>query len=319
MSKHPLAELIRRKGAVVIDGAMSTALESMGCDLDDPLWCAKILLEDPEKILRVHRDYFDAGADFAITASYQATEQGFLDKGCPSGKARELVMMSVGLAKRAREEFVRDNPEKTKEDLLVAGSVGPYGAYLSNGAEYTGDYHLAERQCRDFHLLRLEALIDAGADFLAIETMPRLDEVGTLLKMTEERGASAWVTVTLRDSGHMCDGTPLEELGRLCEKSGACDAVGFNCVRRELVSQALRLLSGTTSKPLIVYPNSGETYDAKTGSWRRHPGGPGWKSFVPQWHSLNAACIGGCCRALPSDIVQIASMMRSYQKRQNPK
>ncbi len=314
MNKHPLTSLIRKNGVLIIDGAMSTALENMGCNLNDSLWSAKVLLEDPDKIRIVHRDYFDAGANIAITASYQATEQIFVDKGYTSEKARELVELSVALARQARGEFVRDNPRKQKEDLLIAGAIGPYGAYLANGAEFTGAYNLTEQQYRDFHKLRLEALINAGSDFLAIETMPRFDETRTVLRMTEEHGASCWITVTLKDSGHMCDGTPLEELGRLCGESDACEAVGINCVKRELVSEALRRLSKATSKPLIVYPNSGETYDPNTKTWSNRPHTLGWEHFVPKWHSLNALCIGGCCRTVASDILQIANLMKEYQK-----
>ena len=152
---HPLRDLIAAKGSVVIDGAMSTALESLGCNLNDSLWSAKILAEDPEKIYEVHRRYYEAGADVAITASYQASEAGFKAKGIGAEKAAELIALSVTLARRARDTVLAAHPEKRNSPLLVAGSVGPYGAYLADGSEYTGNYTLTRDEYRAFHGLRL--------------------------------------------------------------------------------------------------------------------------------------------------------------------
>lgn len=165
MAQHLLADLIRQSGSVVIDGAMSTALEKAGCDLNDKLWSARVLIEEPDKIRQVHADYFEAGANVAITASYQATEAGFKERGIDSQKAYGLIAQSVTLAREARDDFLIRHPEREPKTLLIAGAVGPYGAYLANGAEYTGDYHLSDGQYRTFHQLRMKALTEAGADF----------------------------------------------------------------------------------------------------------------------------------------------------------
>lgn len=252
MAQHLLADLIRRTGSVVIDGAMSTALEKLGCDLNDKLWSARVLIEDPAKIRQVHVDYFEAGANVAITASYQATEAGFRERGINSETACNLIAQSVMLAKEARADFLARHPEKDPKSLLIAGAVGPYGAYLANGAEYTGDYHLSSDEYRAFHQLRLRALVDAGADFLGIETQARLDEVKVILDMIEKLDAAAWVTFTLKDSGHIADGTPIEEAAEVCGKHPLVDAIGINCVKREVVAEALQRISSVTSKPMIV-------------------------------------------------------------------
>ena len=305
---HPLRDLIRERGSVVIDGAMSTALEKLGCDLNNRLWSARILADDPEKIRTVHAQYFEAGADVAITASYQATAAGFADAEINETEAARLIRLSVTLAREARDAYERNHPNWP---LLVAGAVGPYGAYLADGSEYTGHYHLTDDAYREFHRVRLDALKAAGADLIAVETQPKLEEVAVLLKMLEARELSAWVTFTLADEGHLPDGTLVEDAARLCATSPAVDALGLNCVKRELAAGALKRMASVTDLPLILYPNSGETYDAATKT-RHHPvGGPGWQHFVGPWQSLGVKCLGGCCRTLPSDIVEIARLMKA--------
>lgn len=305
---HPLRDLIRERGSVVIDGAMSTALEKLGCDLNNRLWSARVLADAPEKIRTVHSQYFEAGADVAITASYQATAAGFADAGIDETEAARLIRLSVTLAREARDAYERNHANRP---LLVAGAVGPYGAYLADGSEYTGRYHLTDDAYREFHRVRLDALKEAGADLIAVETQPKLEEVAVLLKMLEARELSAWVTFTLADEGHLPDGTPVEDAARLCAASPAVDALGFNCVKRELAAGALKRMASVTDLPLILYPNSGETYDAATKTWHHPVGGPGWQHFVGPWQSLGVKCLGGCCRTLPSDIVEIARLMKA--------
>lgn len=305
---HPLRDLIRERGSVVIDGAMSTALEKLGCDLNNRLWSARILADDPEKIRTVHAQYFEAGADVAITASYQATAAGFADAEINETEAARLIRLSVTLAREARDAYERNPPNRP---LLVAGAVGPYGAYLADGSEYTGRYHLTDDAYREFHRVRLDALKAAGADLIAVETQPKLEEVAVLLKMLEARELSAWVTFTLADEGHLPDGTLVEDAARLCATSPAVDALGLNCVKRELAAGALKRMASVTDLPLILYPNSGETYDAATKTWHHPVGGPGWQHFVGPWQSLGVKCLGGCCRTLPSDIVEIARLMKA--------
>lgn len=312
--RHPLKELIERNGAAVIDGAMSTALERLGCNLNNRLWSALVLLQSPEKIRQVHRDYFDAGANIAITSSYQVSEVGFLAEGHTRAQTAACVALSVRLAQEARSAFLAEHPESNPEDYLVAGGVGPYGAYLANGSEYTGNYHLTTDEYRAFHALRFEMLVQAESDLLAIETVPNFEEAKVLLSMAEQADMSCWISFTLRDATAISDGTPLEEVATLCEASPSVDAFGLNCVKRELVEGALTRLRSHSSKPLLVYPNSGEVYDAKTKTWSHPPQEKPWGDFIGKWHALGAVCLGGCCRTLPTDITQIAKLVQEYRR-----
>ena len=269
-----LSTLLASGKDLVLDGALATELEAHGCDLEDALWSAKVLLEQPHLIKQVHRDYFDAGASVAITASYQATPQGFARRGLSVEESLELVALSVRLADEARNEHAAANPDAGA--LLVAGSVGPYGAYLADGSEYRGDYTLSAADFKEFHRPRIAALVEAGADFLACETLPSYAEAEALLALVAEFDVESWFTFTLRDSGHISDGTPLEQVAALLSAEPRIAAVGVNCVPLELVSDALGNLQKFSSKALVAYPNSGESYDAVTKTW-----GPSHRWMLP--------------------------------------
>lgn len=306
-----LSRMLDSGADLTVDGALATELEARGCDLDDPLWSAKVLLEQPQLIKQVHRDYFDAGAAIAITSSYQALPQGFARRGIAEAEALAPVALSVRLADEARNEYLTENPEAGP--LLVAGSVGPYGAYLADGSEYRGDYVLTQREFKEFHRPRIGALVEAAVDLLACETLPSFAEAEALLALVDEFDVESWFSFTLRDGGHISDGTPLAEVAALCGAQPRVAAIGVNCVPLNLVSPALEALRNATDKPLLAYPNSGESYDAVTKTWSRgagaNAGGPSsLAEGAGTWHDLGARLIGGCCRTTPRDIAAVARL-----------
>ncbi|MFJ4209555.1 homocysteine S-methyltransferase [Paenarthrobacter sp. NPDC089675] len=305
-----LSTLLDAGKNLVLDGALATELEAHGCDLEDPLWSAKVLLEQPQLIKQVHRDYFDAGASVAITASYQATPAGFARRGLSLEESLELVARSVRLADEARQEHLAANPGSGP--LLVAGSVGPYGAYLADGSEYRGDYTLSAAEFRDFHRPRIAALVEAGADFLACETLPSYAEVEALLGLVGEYDVEAWFTFTLRDGARISDGTPLADVAALLSAEPRVAAVGVNCVPLDLVTPVLGTLHEATDAPLVAYPNSGEIYDAVTKTWAPSEGLRGGGTLAgntADWRELGARLVGGCCRTNPRDIEGLAANM----------
>lgn len=306
MSRNPIAAALTHTDTLILDGALATELEARGCNLADTLWSAKVLMENPELIYQVHYDYFAAGANVAITASYQATPLGFAARGLDSGQASALIRQSVTLAQRARDDYrVASGSEAP---LLVAGSVGPYGAYLANGAEYRGDYALPAAEMKDFHRPRVAALLEAGVDLLACETLPSFGEIQALISLLAEfPHSSAWFSFTLRDAQHLSDGTPLSKVAEVINAAPQVVAVGLNCVALESVTPALQTLQALTDKPLLVYPNSGEQYDAVSKSWHSAPSGCTLHDKFPEWQQAGARLIGGCCRTTPQDIAAIAA------------
>lgn len=302
---NPVAEILEHSTTLVLDGALATELEARGCDLTDSLWSAKVLMENPELIYQVHYDYFSAGAQCAITASYQATPQGFATRGLDAAQSQALIARSVELAARARTDYLALHPQSGK--LLIAGSVGPYGAFLADGSEYRGDYQLPHVEMMAFHRPRMAALVAAGVDLLACETLPSFAEIKALVALLQEFPATpAWFSFTLRDSEHLSDGTPLSEVVALLSTTPQVAALGINCIALESVTAALTTLSALTTAPLVVYPNSGEHYDASSKTWSNDADGCSLSDKLPQWQAAGAKLIGGCCRTTPADIAAIA-------------
>lgn len=302
---NPLTAILAESPFVLLDGAMATELEARGCDLADSLWSAKVLMENPQLIYDVHLDYFRAGALVAITASYQATPEGFAARGLDEAQSRALIARSVELARQARDAYRAENP--AAKGLLIAGSVGPYGAYLADGSEYRGDYQRSAQVFQNFHRPRIEALLEAGADLLACETLPSFDEIRALAQLLVEYPvAQAWFSFTLRDSQHLSDGTPLRDVLAFLADYPQILAVGINCIALENTVDALSYLHSQTSLPLVVYPNSGEHYDAVTKTWHHHGEACATlEGYLPQWLAAGAKLIGGCCRTSPKDIAAL--------------
>ncbi|MEG3127654.1 homocysteine S-methyltransferase [Pantoea cypripedii] len=306
MWRNPIAQALSQTDTLILDGALATELEARGCNLADALWSAKVLMENPELIYQVHYDYFAAGAHCAITASYQATPQGFAQRGLDEAQALALIRQSATLAKRARDDYRAASGSSAP--LLVAGSVGPYGAFLANGAEYRGDYALPEDEMKAFHRPRIAALLEAGVDLLACETLPSFAEAEALVSLLAEfPDSSAWFSFTLRDAQHISDGTPLSKVAALLNAAPQVVALGINCVALESVTPALRTLQALCDKPLLVYPNSGEQYDASSKTWHSAPSGCTLHDKFPEWQQAGARLIGGCCRTTPQDIAAIAA------------
>jgi homocysteine S-methyltransferase len=294
---NPIEAILRGHSVMILDGALATELESHGCDLDDPLWSARVLLENPEVIYQVHSDYFRAGADCAITASYQATVEGFALRGIQEKEALDLIRKTVLLARKARDEFWKEEYQTIRPKPLVAASVGPYGAYLADGSEYVGNYGVSDETLAAFHRSRISALIEAGADILAFETIPSLQEAKVLHSLLKEYPeVYAWLSFSLKNEKAISDGTLLEECTRLFGDSEQIAAIGINCAPVSVITEAVQVLRANTHKPIIVYPNSGESYNPETKT--------------EDWHHVGANIIGGCCRTAPHHIAGISRKWR---------
>ena len=294
---------------VILDGGLATELEARGCDISGSLWSARVLRTAPEAIEQLHYDYYAAGARVAITASYQASYEGFAAAGIDADETTRLLRLSVELARNARARYRRDHPADARE-LLVAASVGPYGAISHDGAEYRGDYGLAVSALVGFHERRFGVLAGAGADLLACETIPVLDEARAYVELLARHPAArAWLSFTSPDGARTSHGEPLAECARVADGAPGVVAVGVNCVRPEVVGDAIRALKSGTDKPIVVYPNSGETWHAGNERWHGSAGDAGLAALAPSWVAAGARLVGGCCRTGPRDIAALRNAL----------
>lgn len=327
MTSNPFEPFFLAQRLVVLDGGLATALEAGGEDLHDPLWSARVLLERPDAMRRVHLDYLEAGADCIATGTYQATFEGFAARGISDGRAEEILRGAVTLACDARDTFW-SGPGATlgagRLRPLVAASVGPYGAYLADGSEYVGRYDLDEGGLVAFHRRRWHVLAESEADVLGCETIPSVVEAQALLRLLGETPDRwAWLSFQCRDPAHLADGTPLREVAQLCDGAERVAAVGVNCIPPTWVPTLLAELRAGTAKPLVVYPNSGERYDAEAKVWR--PGndsGTDPATNTPfdlpeacaRWVEEGARVLGGCCRTGPETIRRMRGVLLGRER-----
>ncbi|GLV74133.1 homocysteine S-methyltransferase [Streptomyces hygroscopicus] len=321
-----------RHGPLVLDGGLSNQLEAQGCDLSDELWSARLLADDPGQIEAAHTAYARAGARVLITSSYQATYEGFGHRGVGREEATALLRRSVELARRAAERAVADRAaaersatdravaeravaeragaaDRGAEPVWVAASVGPYGAMLADGSEYRGRYGLSVAELERFHRPRIEALAAAGPDVLALETVPDADEAAAMLRAVEGCGVPVWLSYSIAGETTRA-GQPLRDAFAVAAGVDQVIAVGVNCCEPGDADRAVEIAADTTDKPVVVYPNSGEEWDATARSWRgRATFDPG---RVTAWHDAGARLIGGCCRVGPERIAELAAMVRNH-------
>jgi len=319
---------------LLLDGGLATHLETLGaCFTGTPaarrLWSASLLSTNPALIRQAHLDYFLAGADVAITASYQGSTRGLME-GLSISEAEAMALVRVGVecAKNARADAMSLIQQKDgrARQLYVAGSIGPYAAYLADGSEYTGAYDPlpSHEEMKLFHRPRIQALAQAGVDGFAVETFPRLDEIVAVLEVLQEEEEAAsvpcWVSVTLDSTGtRMADGTPLSRVCEIVKSHERVVAIGVNCVARDVVARALSVLRESMQywkeaerKALVVYPNSGEVWDGVRKVWMKgegQKGGKGIEDWMSEWMggvrrdgSVKRMIIGGCCRVEPEEI-----------------
>jgi homocysteine S-methyltransferase len=286
---------------IILDGGMSNALEDRGHDLSDALWSARLLRDAPAEIAAVHRAYYEAGAMVATTASYQASVAGFERFGVGRDEAERLIGDSVRIAREVRDSFTDGRVR------LVAASVGPYGAVLADGSEYRGRYGVSAGALRDFHGPRLELLIEAGPDLLAVETIPDVDEAEVLAGLLAELDFPAWFSYSISGSRTRA-GQPLVDAFQAVAVDQVV-AVGINCCAPDDVQAAVETAVAVTGKPAVAYPNSGESWDAGGRRWTGDPADP--SGLASGWLAAGAKYIGGCCRVGPSDIHALAQSLQA--------
>ena len=293
----------------VLDGGMASELEYLGADINGPLWSAHVLEDSPEKIVAVHRAYIEAGADIIETASYQVSRMGYTEVGLDPDRADAALLHSVALAREAASAF----PQRR---ILIAASLGPYGAALHNGAEYHGNYTCTFADLVQFHADRINVLAHATGqevpDLLAFETLPSLVEAQAIGQaLASHLELAAWFTFTCTDNEHVAHGELLRQCAAAVAAFPQTVAIGVNCTHPEFIPALIDELCEASDKPIVVYPNSGEDWDALNRCWTGTSDPAAYAVRATEWFAAGAQIIGGCCRTRPAHIREVAQVART--------
>lgn len=307
MISTSLSDYFNGQKIIVLDGGLATELENRDCNIDGPLWSARLLIDKPEAIQQLHLDYLEAGADIITTASYQASITRFRQLGKTEAEIKHLFQLSIDLAKRARTAFWSvPEHQQGRTFPLIAASLGPYGAYLADGSEYHGLYSLSFDQLLSFHETRLGWVMATRPDVLAFETIPSAAEARVIKQLLHNYPASrAWLSFSCKDDQHISDGTSIEEVVKPFEGMPNILAIGINCTAPEYIEPLIKKIKASVALPVIVYPNSGEGWDAVNKSWIENEQYCSISDYLESWIKEGATIIGGCCRTTPKDISSI--------------
>lgn len=308
----------------VLDGGFSTQLsQHVGAKIDgDPLWTSRFLVTDPDAVFQTHVDFLRAGSDIIETNTYQASVTGFGQYlNLSIDESLELIKGAVDLAKNAVKLYTKERKIRDENRPLIAGSVGPYGAALHDGSEYSGSYGstVSVTEIMDWHRLRIRTLVDAGCDLLALETIPCASEAEALVNLLREfPGIKAWLSFSCNQEGSsqtLVDGSGFRETVLACwnrAPTGQLLALGANCLAPGVVDALLEELSEQERVPMVVYPNSGEVYTVEKG-WRYEGMKPPRPAkFVKRWLDLGAKYVGGCCRTGVKDVMEIKKEVNEW-------
>ncbi len=306
MTGHEAGRATDLSSIHVVNGGLATELEYLGARIDGPLWSAHVLEDEPEKIVAVHRAYIAAGAECIATCSYQVSRMGYAEAGLTAERADHALLRSVELARAAAAEF----PGRR---VLVAGSLGPYGAALHNGGEYHGNYDCSFDDLVRFHRERIEIFANASEsqrpDLLAFETFPSIEEacaVGEALAAWP--GLQAWFSFSCRDEAHVSHGERVADCAALVASFPQTVAIGVNCVPPKWIPSLIAELRAASDKPVLVYPNSGEGWDAEQRCWTGTTDAADFGGQAAEWFRAGARIVGGCCRTRPEHIREVAQV-----------
>lgn len=304
---NKIKQLLSKQKTIILDGALGTQIQVNGYDVNDSLWSAKYLDKNPEVIKEVHRQYLESGADCIITSSYQVSIEDFVNKGFNEDKAIELIKSSIYLAKKVRDDFWSKNLDKNRIKPLVAASIGPYGAFLADGSEYTGIYDILDEQLKAFHKRRLEIIYETKPDLLAIETIPSLKEAVIIIELLKEyKDISSWITFSAKDEYFTNANDELKKCWQYLDKCEHIEAIGVNCTAPQYISKIIENMKEVSSKQIIVYPNGGSKYNPITKQWEKGDiRASEFAKMAQLWYTKGAKFIGGCCETGPQEIKAI--------------
>ncbi len=310
---NQLNKILEKQKILLLDGALGTRLQEKGFDINDSLWSAKFLNENPKALQDIHTEYLNAGADCIITSTYQASIEGFVKKGFDEKTSRNLLILSINLAKEARDKFWKENRSQNRIKPLVAASIGPYGAYLADGSEYSGNYKISDEELKEFHKNRLKIVAKTNPDIFAVETIPSFKEAKIICELLKPyKDISSWISFSAKDSSFTNAGDDIETCAKYLDLQEHISAIGINCTSPQYISSLINKIKKSSSKNVVVYPNGGAKYNPITKQWESSPTDE--KEFAKManlWKNEGANIIGGCCQTGPKEIKELRKTLYS--------
>lgn len=300
----PFASRLEADRMVILDGGLGTELERRGHRDLGRLWSSALVEANPSALREVHRDFLLAGADVIATATYQAAVPTLLECGHDRESARRVLRDAVTLAVDERNAH--------SSGALVAASIGPFGAHLADGSEYTGSYRLTDGELYEFQVERWRILAESEADIIACETMPSMADVRAcvrLMRETPERWA--WISLMCRDETHLADGTELSEVLALLNDAPNLAAIGANCIPPSFAPAIMNTFRAATSLPLMVYPNASNAWKMEMGRPLDELSAAEFAEESAAWRTHGAQIIGGCCKTTPEHVRALAATLRN--------
>ena len=272
----------------LLDGSMSFPMEQLGYNLKNKLWTGMALISDPDIIKNIHKGYIDAGADYISTSTYQVSYDRLKNMGYQSSKIKKVFQKSVDLVKEAIKE------SRSKKEIKIVGSFGPFASYDPKASEYVGKYNSTDDEIKNFHLNNINIIEETDLDIILYETIPCLREIKVLSKVLSQTNKEIWISITCNENIEFRDGSSFKEACKIISPIKQITTLGINCFSPLLVEKALKKLKKYSNKKTLVYPNSGEKYNPKDKYWS------GKNEFnnlmIKNWLSLSPDIIGGCCR-----------------------
>ena len=272
----------------LLDGSMSFPLEQLGYNLKNKLWTGMALISDPDIIKNIHKDYINAGADYISTSTYQVSYDRLQNMGYQSSEIKKVFQKSVDIVKEAIKE------SRSKKEIKIVGSFGPFASYDPNASEYVGKYNSTDDEIKNFHLNNINIIEETDLDIILYETIPCLREIKILSKILSQTNKEIWISITCNENIEFRDGSSFKEACKIISQIEQITTMGINCFSPLLVEKALKELKKYSNKKTLVYPNSGEKYNPKDKYWS------GKNEFnnlmIKNWLSLSPDIIGGCCR-----------------------
>jgi homocysteine S-methyltransferase len=277
---------------VLLDGAMGTELLRRGVKTPLPSWSARALIENPEIVREIHEDYIGAGAEVITTNTFRTTARA-LGKVGLAARAKELTQLAVQLAKEARKE----------NSVWIAGSVAPLEDCYE--PELAPDSEIAFHEHKEF----IGWLVEAGVDFILIETMSTIQESIAAARAAEPYGLPIFVSWTCGSDGNILSGESIQEGIRMLEPYHP-SAFLVNCTPAKVIETAIRKTYEVSRVPVGAYANIGKPEPVNGWEFTHDLDPVAYAMEAKRWIQADAKIVGGCCGTTPNHISELRNAIR---------